>query len=360
MYALHNHLKITRPKIAHRDTPRVLKHRELWTGDGETNHAPLRFADLQQNRGYGGRREGGSERFTRRRGLRWALREVLTARFVSTGYENPLLHPRPPGPSRSKEAFSPRPCSPGNALTHTHRTPSHRSHPHLRGEAVTAHPSLPPPTPGVRVRARPCGSPRGGGWSSPASPAGLSARGSGPWRRRRQRRDAEGLEGAGSPQAAPGEQGLAHLHTLTHTIFLLLALPPPTEHGGKRGRPKLGLFRPVSWMQRRPPHRLIPSSSSSSPGRARRTAVTGAVARGPAGDTVTNRRGGGGNGGGGNGSARALPAPPSPATCTHRPARSPLSAPRRHGRTRGSGEMKGPERPPALRTAGCGDPPARV
>lgn len=107
MYALHNHLKITRPKIAHRDTLRELKHRELWTGDGETKHAPLRFADLQQNRGYGGRREGGSERFTRRRGPRWALREVLTARFVSTGYENPLLHPRPPGPSRSKEAFSP-------------------------------------------------------------------------------------------------------------------------------------------------------------------------------------------------------------------------------------------------------------
>jgi len=61
----------------------------------------------------------------------------------------------------------------------------------------------PEPPPGREAR-------RGGGRSSPASPAGPAARGSEPWRRRRP------AGGTGSPQAAPGD-GAELIAALPHS-----------------------------------------------------------------------------------------------------------------------------------------------
>lgn len=331
-------------------------------GGDKPRTPPLRILTAKQRLR---RREGGREGATDSPG-----RGDLVGHYARCWQRVPsprVTRPRSVTPNRrgrvgAKRHFlpSPRPSSPGNALTDTHRAPSHRfpPHPHSRGEAAT---SLTfPPRPGVRVRvfvgALPWGSRRGGGWCSPASPAGLSARGSGPWRRRQQGRDAEGLEGAGSPQAAPGEQRLAHLHALTR------AGPPPSRPSPPRERAAVGKGAVPTSGSSGPRHgcnggggRLIPSSSSSSsPGRARRTAVTGAVARGPAGDAVTNRRGG-------RQRQRARPPRPLLPGYLHAPPRPlPTPHPAAMGERREAGKWERPERRPALRTAGCGDPPGRA
>lgn len=210
MYASPHHVRRTGPKTTHQDTLRFTPR--------TTNHATPLLRTLPAKTGATrGRREGGKD--PPGRGTSLGITRSADSTFRFHGLRDPAPSPappphppapaQPPGPVRAKGhlLLSSCPFSPGSPRTDTHRTPAPRPslpQPHSRGEAARAHPSLPPP-PGVRVPACPSvargGAGQGaGGRSSPASPAGPSARGSEPWRRQ-----GGGGEGAGSPQAAPGD-----------------------------------------------------------------------------------------------------------------------------------------------------------
>lgn len=232
--------------------------------------------------------EGGKDSPTRRRDLvRHYAKCCQHVPFPRVTRSLSFVPSPPPRPSQCEEALSPlalflRPKEP--AYRHARR-PFTPFPTHLAPIPTPGHRPSFAPRPPPRVRVRACACP----WGSPLPPLREAA---GPHLHPRQARLHGGVSHGGGRDVVGREPGLLRRlqgtglslspHSLAHGIFpLLLALPPseaaPVRRRGGRGRPKLGLFRPPSRMQRRqrppPPshhHHHHPSSSSSPAARAGR------------------------------------------------------------------------------------------